>query len=230
MSLPRVCFVLTLCIAGAARAGTVTGHIDLTPAPDRPAQTTKGFLDRADNPVTPVKPVNISSHLVIVLEGDDKSVSPPQVTWELVGESFARPIIAVPVGAEVVIKNLSRTARTLTAAEDPKLVPQGPINPTGPKSLHVNEVKTYTIGDADAPHLKGKLVVVATPHVANLDEAGKFELADVPDGTYKLRIYYYFPADGKDGWLDRTDDSVTVPAKGKVDVNPKLPAGFPVKK
>lgn len=229
MSLPRVCCVLTLCIAGAARAGTVTGHIDASPAPDRPPQLTKGFLDRTDNPVATLRPVSAMSHLVVVLEGDDKSVSPGQVTWELVGESFARPVIAVPVGAEVVIKNTSKTARTLSAAEDPKLIPSGPINPTGPKSFKVTEVKTYTIGDSDAPHLRGKLVVVSTPHVANVDDQGKFQFDDVPDGSYKLRVYFYFPAGGKDGWLDRTDDSVTVPVKGKVDVNPKLPAGFPVK-
>ena len=226
----RVCCVLTLCIAGGARAGTVVGHIDPSPTPDRPPQTTKGFLDRVENPVLTVRPVSAMSHLVVVLEGDDKSVSPGQVTWELVGESFARPVIAVPVGAEVVIKNTSRTARTLAAIEDPKLMPGGPINPTGPKSFKVNEVKSYTIGDVDAPHLKGKLVVVATPHVANVDEQGKFQLDDVPEGSYKLRLYYYYPAGNKDGWLDRTDDTVNVPVKGKVDVNPKLPAGFPVKK
>ena len=34
------------------------------------------------------------------------------------------------------------------------------------------------------------LVVVTSPYVANVDDSGKFELADVPEGNYKLRIFY----------------------------------------
>ena len=185
------------------------------------AAETRGFLDRVENPLAPVRAVNITQQMVIVVEGDEKPASPPQVNWELVGESFGRPVIAAPAGAEVVIKDVSKTARTLVAAEDPKLVPSGPINPTGTKSFRVAEAgKIYTIGDKDAPHLKGKIVVVNTQFIAYPDETGRFEIADVPAGSYKLRIWY------RDGWLGRHRRlRSTVTAKGKTDFNPKLPAG-----
>jgi hypothetical protein len=156
-------------------------------------------------------------------EGAQKGTAPGQVTWELVGESFARPVMIAPVGAEVVIKNVSKTARTLTALEDANLVPSGPINPTGPKSFRIAEAKVYTIADKDAAHLRGTLVTVTSPYVATVDEAGKFELADVPEGNYKLRIFY------KTEWLPGTTD-VAVGAKGKTEVAPKVPSLIAPKK
>ncbi len=225
MSLPfRLCLVVfaSLAAPGELLAGPVVGKLELPPVPERPPVTTRGFLDRTENPLAPARGVVVTPYMIVVLEGAEKPGSPGQVNWDLVGESFSRPVIGAPVGAEVVIKNTSKTARTLTAAEDPKLVPAGPINPTGPKSFRVNEVKVYTIGDADAPHLKGKVVVVNTPFVSNVDDNGKFEFADVPEGSYKLRIFY------KDAWLEVVTD-VKVEKKGKTEVNPKVPA-FPAGK
>lgn len=207
--------------AATAHAGTVTGKLDL-PAnvPPRPPVQVKGFLERVENPLAPVKPPTPTRDMVVVLEGDDKPVSPPHVVVELLGEMFSRRVVAAPAGAEVLIKNVSKISRTLVAAEDPKLVPQGPINPTGPKSFRVTDVgKIYTIGDKDAPHLRLKIIVVNTQYVGYPDDAGKFEIDGVPAGTYKVRVWY------KDGWLQRdADETFAVGAKGKTEINPKIPA------
>jgi hypothetical protein len=217
--------VISCFLVGSASAnGTLTGKLELPKDPPaRPAPEGKGFLDRIENPLAPVKPVAATQRMVIVLLGTDIPMSPPQVVIELLGDSFSRGIAAAPAGAEVVIKNVSKTARTLSAAEDPKLIPQGPINPTGPKSFRVNDVdKVYTISDKDAPHLQGKLVVVPGKHVTTIDDVGRFSFPDVPEGTYKLRVFY------NDAWIDgATDVSV---GKGKTEVNPKLPAIAPARK
>jgi hypothetical protein len=212
----RALLVLLL-LPSAARAGTLVGKLELPAAPERPAAATKGFLDRVENPLAPVQPINVPKLIVIVVEGDEKPATPPQVTWDLVGNSFARPVIAAPSGAEVVIKNLSKTAHTLVAKEDPKLIPPGPINPTGPKSFRAGDPgKVYTIGDPDASYLVGKLVVVNTQFIAYPDDSGKFEIADIPPGAYKVKIWY------RDGWLERPDDTVQVNPKGKTELNPKI--------
>jgi hypothetical protein len=215
----RLCVVVFASLAAvpSAIAGPVVGKLDLPPPPDRPPLVNKGFLDRVENPLAPARAVNVTQQMVVALIGAEKPAAPGQITWDLVGESFARPVIGAPVGAEVVIKNASKTARTLVAAEDKKLIPAGPINPTGPKSFRVQNETIYTIGDPDAPHLKGKLVVVNTPFVANVDEAGKFEFADVPEGSYKLKVFY------KDAWLDVASD-VTIEKKGKTEISAKVPA------
>src|ERR1043166_6337644 len=214
--------------AGAAWAGTVVGKIDLPPAPERGPVIAKGFVDRIENPLADIKKQNIAPYLIVALEGDQRPGAPAQVNWDLVGESFARPVIAVPVGAEVVIRNQTKVPRTLAAAEDAKLL-VGPLNPTGTKSFRATEPATFTIGDRDAPHPHGRIVVVATTHAASVDDAGRFEMTDVPDGSYKLKIYYYDPIAESHGkrsdWLLTTD--VTVASRGKVsrtDVNVKLPA------
>ena len=67
--------------------------------------------------------------------------------------------------------------------------------------------------------------MVPTPYIAYVEVAGttgKFQI-DVPEGTYKLRIFY------KDNWIDRPDETVTVPAKkgkNEVNVSVKIP-GYP---
>jgi hypothetical protein len=210
--------------AAEVRAGTVIGRVDLPPPPARPEVAVKGFVDRVENPRKPIQPVNVTPQLLVVLEGEAPlESSSRQVVWELVGESFARPVIGVPVGGELVIKNKSKTARALAAAEDPKLLQPGPINPTGPKSFRATAPAIYTIGDADSPHLTGTVVVVGTPYIATVDPAGKFEIPDVAEGTYKIRVFY------QSGWIDRPDDTVTVGPK-KTDVTVKIPAGYPLKK
>jgi hypothetical protein len=225
-----VCIVGVIAtLAGEAGAGTVAGKLELPPAPERGPVVAKGFLDRSENPLAEIKKLNLAPYYVVALEGEGKSsVAPAEVTWDLVGESFARPVIAVPVGAEVVIRNQTKVSRTIGAAEDHKLI-VGPLNPKGSKSFRATEPAIYTVGDGDAPHLRGKIVVVATPYVTSLDDSGRFELTNVADGAYRLRVFYYNPGaearGGKSDWVFTTD--VTVVTRGRVsrvEVNGKLPA------
>jgi hypothetical protein len=227
--LPRVCVVLA-CLAGEGLAGNVIGRVELPAPPERPPVAQRGFLDRTENPLTPVRPVNVGPYLVAVLEGEAKPQAPAQVKWELGGDAFGRPLIVVPVGAEVLIVNTAGTPRTLVALEDPKLIAQGAVTPGATKSFRASEPKLYTITDKDVPHLRGRVLVVPTPYFAMIEvsgaknEHGAFQIADVAEGSYKLRLFY------KDGWIDRPDEAVTVPAKRNAEVAVKVPLGFPLRK
>jgi hypothetical protein len=203
-----------------ASAGTLIGKIELpSTLPVRPKPAEPGFIERYENPVTPVRPLNVTQRMVIVVEGQEKPAAPPRVQWNLVGESFNHPVIAAAAGAEVTIVNQSKTARTLVAKEDPKLLDPGPINPSGPKTFHPQEAgKVYTIVDKDSPHLIGRVVVVNTQFIAYPDESGHFDIENIPPGSYKLKIWY------DTGWIARPDEDITIAAKGKTDINPKLGA------
>jgi hypothetical protein len=212
----RFVLVTLATVSSAAEAGTVVGKVEMPAPPDRPPLATKGFLDRVANPMIPVKPVATTPYLAVALEADDKPPTAGQVSWDLVGDSFAKPVLLAPVGADVIIKNTSNTPHTLDAAEDNKLVPVGPLNPKGSKSFRVPQAgKIYTIGDRDTPHLKGVIAVVNTSYIASVDPTGKFEITDIPTGGYKLRLFY------KDHWTD-VSQTVDVPAKGKAEPTVKL--------
>lgn len=201
---------------GTAHANPVHGKLELPTPPERPPPKVRGFVERVENPKKPIQGVSITQDLLVVLENDSsKPDNPGQVKWELAGDSFNKPVIGAPVGAQVVVKNTSHTARTLVALEDAKLIANGLINPkVGEQSFTVSEPKIYTITDKDAPHLIGKVVVVASPYIANVGADGKFEI-DAPEGAYKLRVFY------KDHWLDQTEN-VTVAAKGKTEPSVKI--------
>ena len=225
----RVCVVL-IGLAGEVLAGGVVGRVELPRSPDRPGVVQRGFLDRVENPLVPVRGLEVGPLLAVVLEGDAKPQAPGQVAWELAGEAFSRPLLVVPLGAEILITNSSTVPRTLIALEDPKLVPQGALAPGSQKSFRPAEARAYTIADPDVPHLRATLLVVNTPYIAGVDTSGgkpdaaAFQLADVAEGTYKVRVFY------RDGWLDRPDDTVSVPAKRSAELTIKLPAGYPRKK
>jgi len=209
--------VLSVMIA-AAHAGTLVGKLDLPQTPASP-QVTKGFLDRSENPFAPVRSIDIARQVVVVVEGEEKPVSPPQVMWDLVGESFAKPVIAAPAGADVVIRNTSKVPRTLVVKENAKLLDPGPLNPTATKSFKATDVgKSFTVGDKDAPHVVGHVVIVNTQFIAYPDESGHFQIDNIPPGAYKVKIWY------RDNWLQRPDDDVNVSAKGKTELNPKIAA------
>lgn len=222
--LAPLCTLAVLALGTAsAVAGTVIGKLELPAPPPRPPVAVRGFLERVENARRPIQPVAVAPHLLVVLETEAPLPdTPTQVTWQLVGESFSPPVLGVRVDAEVVIRNVSRTARTLVALQDPNLVPPGPINPTGPKTFKPAKTGVYTISDKDAPHLRGTLVVVGSPWIAHV-EGTRFELAKVPEGTYKLRVFY------KDHWIAMPAQTVTV-GKGKTEVTVKIPAGYPPSK
>src|SRR5215471_19201044 len=119
--------VLAAAIAAGAAGGaparaTLFGKLELPPAPERGPVIAKGFVDRVENPLADIKKPSVAPYLVVTLESEAGSnTAPAQVNWDVVGESFTRPVVAVPVGAEVVIRNQTKIARNLAAAEDPKL-------------------------------------------------------------------------------------------------------------
>src|SRR5262249_10899886 len=137
-------------LAAPVQAGTVVGKLELPPPPERGPVIARGFVDRIENPLADIKKPSVAPYLVVSLEGEAGANSAPaQVSWDVVGEPSTRPVVAVPVGAEVVIKNQTKIARNLTAAEDPKLI-AGPLNPTATRSFRAAQPAIYTISDKDA--------------------------------------------------------------------------------
>lgn len=216
-----------LAVAIPAEAGPVDGKLTWPPqGVPRPPARSRGFLDATENPHLPLRPHDPTPAMVVVLDGGAPAPAPvpaPQVTWDLLGDSFARPVIAVRAGTELKIRNLGRGTPILTAVGQPDLIAKKPLNPTGELTFSVGaQPRVIEIVDDSAAHLRGRILVVTSPWFTTPDATGKFTLADVPPGAYTVRVFY------DTGWIERPDDKLVVEGK-RSTVNPVLPAGLPVK-
>ena len=225
---PRSLVTLALlAVAVPADAGPVEGKLVLPPAGvPRPAARSRGFLEPVENPHLPVKAHDPFPSMAIVLEGGapvPPAVPATQVTWDLLGDSFARPLVAVRIGSELRIRNLGHGTPILTAVGQPDLIARKPLNPTGEITFNVGtEPRLLEVADETEPHLRGRVLVTAASQVALPDTGGKFTFADVPPGAWTLRVFY------GSGWIDRADDKLTVEPR-RLTINPALPPGLPVK-
>lgn len=215
---------------GSAMAGTITGKLELPPPAKRPPPSQHGFVVPAPNLLAPLRAPDPSPLMFVVLDpvGGGTGGNPPaQIELAIVGERFARPVVALPIGTDLVIRNNSKVTRRLTAAGAPAGVLENrPLNPTSTVTLHPAKAgDMYQVRAEDAPHLFTIVVVTSSAQTATLTADNKFEFANVPDGRYAVRVFY------QNGWIERGEaEQVTVTSASKQDLKLKIPAGFPLKK
>ncbi|MBP9088072.1 MAG: hypothetical protein KBG15_18265, partial [Kofleriaceae bacterium] len=179
------------------------------------------------NLLAPIRSTDPTPWMFVMLDaGTPMPAATAQIELAIVGERFSQTVVALPLNAEMVIKNSSNSPRALRVTEAPQLLPKVQINPTGKQSFRpLKAGDIYTISDSEAPHLTATVVVTPSMWVAPIAADGKFEFANIPEGKYAIKVYY------KTGWIDKPEpDAVTVTANGKVELRTKIPAGFPVKK
>ena len=200
--------------ANLAMAGEVRGQIKFDGSFGEPPERTQGFVPRIANPIRPVQPFDPTPYLVVVLEGgpdDDeaKNSSSSRVEYGLLGESFEVPLLAVSVGTEVRIRNLGPRKVVLSAPDFPDLVDQAALDPRQTTAFKVAKASEVIVVGAPArPHPEGRIVGFASRYFAMVDTRGRFAIDKVPEGTWKVRLWY------RDGWVKGVEDSVTVSRRG----------------
>jgi hypothetical protein len=175
-----------------------------------------------------VRQVNPLPSIIISLEpAPTTQFTPPPpaaVMWDLLGESFARPVLPVRIGGEVRIRNKGRSSPVLVVAGKPTLLIKKPLNPTAEVTfIPGTEPGPIEIIDEASPHLKGRVVVMGSPFFATPNAKGEWEIPNVPPGEWVVKVWY------DSGWLDRPDDKITV-GERRTELTLKLPAKWPVKK
>lgn len=206
--------------AGAsARADDVRGTIGFKPEKlGKPPVRNRGFVERIENPLRPIRDFEPWPYLVVVLEGgpvDDEAKQAPggTVTYELRGESFHVPLLPVIAGTRIKLDNKGLRATTLVTPEEPELVDSVALNPLGSHEFKVaTPHQVILIRGAESSHLRGRVVGFPDRYFAPVDDRGRFELKGVPEGTWKLRVWF------RDGWIDGVEQTVEVQKKKRVEV------------
>ncbi|HTJ43400.1 MAG TPA: hypothetical protein VL463_14950 [Kofleriaceae bacterium] len=217
--------ITTIAAAATARAGNVSGKLDLPPSGAPPLRD-PGFLDRVENPHMPVKTIDPTPLMVVVLEPaapPSEGASPSQVTWDLLGASFAKPLLPVVAGTEVTIANC-RACRPASLFVDgaPDAIAKGVLNPKGTKQLKTSKPGVLVVKDDELPSLIGRVAVFSSPYFAQPDPSGKFEIKDVPNGSYTVKVWYL------DHFVERGNETINVEGKHSAEVpTVRVPTGFP---
>jgi hypothetical protein len=212
--------------AGAAHAGDVAGSIEFKPNRlSKPPERNQGFLPRTENPLRPVKRIDPLPSMIVVLEDGpvsdaDRVPAEQAVVYELLGASFAVPILPVLVGAQVELKNRGHDTPTLVTPEAPGVLDSVSLAPRAVHAFRVNEpLKPIVIRADGSPHLQGTVVAFPHRYFARVSERGDFEIRDVPPGDWTARVWY------RTGWLEGVSHRVQVGPKRvtvTVEVSPEL--------
>jgi hypothetical protein len=175
--------------AGAAHAGNVAGTIEFKPNRlGKPPERNQGFLPRIENPLRPVKRFDPLPWLIVVLEDGpvsdaDRVPAEQAMVYELLGASFAVPVLPVLVGAQVELKNRGHDTPTLVTPDAPGVLDSVSLAPRAVHAFRVNEpLKPIMIRAEGSPHLQGAVVAFPHRYFARVNERGDFEIPDVPPG------------------------------------------------
>jgi plastocyanin len=173
--------------SGVARAagGTVSGKVEVTPA-------------------------KYLAETVVYLEGVAGVHAPQTHEMDQQGLKFVPRLLVITAGDTVKFMNHDGVAHNV-------YTPDGDTYNLG--AFKNGEERTQTFKTPGAysqlcsihPDMLGYVFVSQTPYAVAVDDKGKYELKDVPPGTYQLKVW--------NSHLPGASRSVTVPASGTAAVD-----------
>lgn len=178
---------LSAVLATGATAATIEGRVALPDAPPamvvnkRYEIVSKGGVVATNPPLA-----------VVYLEG--KFALPteaPVVRVEQKDLMFVPQLLAVPVGARVEFPNLDDTFHNIFSYSPTKRFDLGRYRAgeTPVPAVTFDEPGLVVLRCDIHEHMRGVILVLATPYFAVTDEAGRFRLTGLPAGTYQLKAW-----------------------------------------
>jgi plastocyanin len=191
---------LVLVGGGTARAGSLKGTIAFPADPRSPDARPLAFW-RVENGRVPIAPLPAESRAaaIVVLEPDPPppektptvaDAKPPRSVVEIKGLKLEPRVVVAPVGTLFEFKNSDKVIHTLYLAEGESFMPREPIAPGKSREVKLSVAGDYQVRDAEYPHAKVTLLVVATPHHTRADEHGGFQF-EAPPGKYTVRSWWH---------------------------------------
>jgi plastocyanin len=177
---------LVLLVSGVS-AATIEGRVALPAAPAATVVNKRYEIVSTGGVVATNPPL-----AVVYLEGSFTPLAePPVVRVEQKDLMFVPQLLAVPVGARVEFPNLDDTFHNIFSYSPAKRFDLGRYR-AGEKPVPavIFDAPGLVVLRCDIhEHMRGVILVLATPYFAVTDEAGNFRLTGLPAGTYKLKAW-----------------------------------------
>jgi len=187
---------------GGIVSGTVRFVGDAARAQQLPITKDTDYCGRANvSPRLVVDGNNDVKNAVIILEGVTKGKAmnvPPKVTLNQTHCEYDPHIMVVPVGTQIEIMNSDPILHNVHAyAAGPSLRSLFNIaQPVRGQRTAIRQTRMTTPGlvmatcDAGHPWMSAYIYVVAHPYFALTDGKGRFQIDDIPPGTYNLKMWH----------------------------------------
>lgn len=153
---------------------------------------------------------------VVYLEGDFPApATPPVAKLPQKDFAFIPALLAIRVGTRVEFPNLDDTYHNIFSYSPAKRFDLGRYRPEEtPAPSQVFETPGLVTLRCDIhEHMRGLILVLATPHFVTTDSEGRFRLTGLPPGRYTLKV-----------WLD---SRTTLSRPVELAANSTLVADFP---
>ncbi|MCS6797317.1 MAG: hypothetical protein NZ898_02095 [Myxococcota bacterium] len=194
--------------------GTLEWPRNHEPAAARPSSGPAPFYWEERNGILDVRPRRIDAARDFAVGLFGSGPGPAETEVALDGGDFSPTTVLVRAGTTLRIVNRDACSHELYVEGREDFTPLG-TSPGNARTTQVREAGTFEIRDRLYAHVRG-WVVAAADLVARgtVESSGAFAFADVPAGSYTLRVYYR----GRE--VARRD--VTVTDAGPVTVEPAV--------
>jgi len=187
---PVSVLLLTCCLllsGGFANAATIEGRVALPPASAATVVNKRYEIVSTGGVVATNPPL-----AVVYLEGEFSTPAEiPAVRVEQKDLLFVPQLLAVRVGARVEFPNLDDTFHNIFSYSPAKRFDLGRYRADEkPVPAVIFDAPGLVVLRCDIhEHMRGVILVLATPHFVVTDEAGNFRLTGLPPGNYKLKAW-----------------------------------------
>jgi len=174
-----------------ALAAPVHGLVAL-PAGFKPVKERIPTHWRVENGVLPIAPPRRDprTEMVVYLEGGKAPITAKAKTavMKIAGYRFDPYCVAIVAGGTVQFKNTGRATHVIYDSQ--KVMGPGSIKPGESRKQQYHAEGDYEIREEEFPHMRGMVKVLSTPLFTRPDDKGAFNLADVPEGKWTVKVWY----------------------------------------